>query len=59
VIEGLDPTDIDLEVLTKFLKGKLACGGTIKGNSIELQGNHRDRVKELLATKGYNLENIS
>ena len=59
VIEGLDPTDIDLDDLSKFMKGKLACGGTVKGNSIELQGNHRDRVKELLSSKGYSTENIS
>jgi translation initiation factor 1 len=59
VIEGLDPTDIDLEDLSKFMKSKLACGGTVKGNSIELQGNHRDRVKELLSLKGYSIENIS
>ena len=59
VIEGLDPTDIDLEDLSKYLKGKLACGGTIKESSIELQGNHKDRVKDLLAHKGYSVENIS
>jgi translation initiation factor 1 len=59
VIEGLDPTDIDLEDLSKFMKGKLACGGTVKGNSIELQGNHRERVKELLADKGYSVDNIN
>ena len=58
-IEGIDPGDIDLGDLTKFLKGKLACGGTVKGSSIELQGNHLERVKELLAQKGYNLDNIS
>jgi len=59
VIEGIDPTDIDLGDLTKFLKGKLACGGTVKGSSIELQGNHLERVKDLLAQKGYKLDNIS
>jgi translation initiation factor 1 len=41
------------------MKGKLACGGTVKGNSIELQGNHRERVKELLTVKGYSVDNIS
>lgn len=59
VIEGLDPIDIDLPDLTKYLKGRLACGGTVKGNAIELQGNHRDRVKDILADRGYNIENIS
>ena len=59
VIEGIDPGDIDLGDLTKFLKGKLACGGTVKGSSIELQGNHLERVKELLAQKGFSLDNIS
>ncbi len=58
VIDGLDPADIDLADLTKFLKGKLACGGTVKGSAIELQGNHREKVKELLAKKGYNVDNI-
>jgi len=59
VIDGLDPSDIDLQELTKFLKSKLACGGTVKGSSIELQGDHRERVKELLTKKGYSLDNIN
>ena len=57
--DGLDPYEIDLEDLSKFLKGRLACGGTVKENSIELQGNHRDRVKALLTSRGYSLENIN
>ncbi len=59
VVNGLDPYEIDLEDLSKFLKGRLACGGTVKENSIELQGNHRDRVKALLTSRGYSLENIN
>jgi hypothetical protein len=39
-------------------EARLACGGTVKGSSIELQGNHRERVKELLTEKGYSVENI-
>ncbi|MDD1676424.1 MAG: stress response translation initiation inhibitor YciH [Methanomicrobiales archaeon] len=59
IIEGLDPGDIDLEELTKYLKSRLACGGTIKDGTIELQGNHLDRVKDLLAHKGYKIDNIN
>lgn len=59
VVDGLDPYEIDLEDLSKYLKGRLACGGTVKENSIELQGNHRDRVKDLLTNRGYSIDNIS
>jgi translation initiation factor 1 len=59
IVEGLDPNDIDLEELTKYLKSKLACGGTIKDGTIELQGNHLERVKDLLAHKGYKIDNIT
>jgi translation initiation factor 1 len=58
VIEGIDSGEINLEELAKFLKSKLACGGTIKNGAIELQGNHVSRVKELLIQKGFNPERI-
>ncbi|HJJ55393.1 MAG TPA: stress response translation initiation inhibitor YciH [Methanocorpusculum sp.] len=59
VIDGLDPCEIDLEDLSKYLKSRLACGGTVKENSIELQGNHSERVKELLINRGYSVNCIS
>ncbi len=37
----------------KYLKKKLACGGTVKGNVIELQGEQKERIKKLLIEKGY------
>ena len=58
VIDGLDPCEIDLEDLSKYLKSRLACGGTVKDNSIELQGNHSERVKELLINRGYSVNCI-
>jgi translation initiation factor 1 len=39
--------------LGKMLKKELACGGTIKNDAIELQGDHKEKVKELLAKWGY------
>ena len=58
VIEGIDRSEINLEELAKYLKSKLACGGTVKNGAIELQGNHVARVKELLVKKGFNPDRI-
>lgn len=58
IIEGLDPSEIDLNDLAKYLKSKLACGGTVKDGTIELQGNHRERVRELLVERGFSREQI-
>ncbi len=44
--------------LSKKLKSKLACGGTFKNGRIELQGDHRPRVKQLLIEFGYDPEQI-
>jgi len=52
VIEDLDPS-INLDDLCKKLKRKLACGGTVKGKRIELQGNHAGKVKKILVSLNY------
>jgi translation initiation factor 1 len=57
-IEGINSGEINLDELAKYLKSKLACGGTIKSGIIELQGNHITRVKELLIKKGFSSERI-
>ncbi len=58
VIEGIDEKEIDLDQLAKKLKAKLACGGTIKDNRIELQGEHKPRVKQILIEAGFAPETI-
>ncbi|MDD3159687.1 MAG: stress response translation initiation inhibitor YciH [Candidatus ainarchaeum sp.] len=44
--------------LGKEMKQKFACGGTVKDNIIELQGTHKDKVKNFLIQKGYKKELI-
>ncbi len=58
VVEGISEKSINLNELAKKLKGELACGGTVKDGRIELQGDHRQRVKEFLIRHGYSEELI-
>ena len=59
VIEGLVVSDAELKELASKLKSKLATGGTVKNGRIELQGDHRHRVKNILIKElGYHPENI-
>ncbi|RLF42033.1 MAG: stress response translation initiation inhibitor YciH [Thermoplasmata archaeon] len=56
IIEGLDSNELDLEALLTKLKKKCASGGTIKEGKIELQGDHREKVKETLEEMGFVVE---
>ena len=57
IVEGLDKS-VDSKQILKELKTKLACGGTLKDNTIELQGNHKGKVKPLLMKMGFSNEQI-
>jgi len=58
IVEGFDK-DIDVRELGKELKARCACGGTIKdGSKIELQGDHKRKVKNILIDLGYSAEMI-
>ena len=56
IVEGLDPSDTDMKSLVSKLKTICASGGTIKDGKIELQGDHRDKVKDYLEKMGYMVE---
>lgn len=58
VIEGIDEKEIDIDQLAKQLKAKLACGGTVKDHRIELQGDHKNKVKQILIGAGFAPETI-
>jgi len=52
VIKGIDK-EADPKNVSKKLKTKLACGGTFKEGKIELQGEHKERVRKLLIELGF------
>ena len=58
IVEGIDEKQLDLKELTKKLKSKLACGGTTKEGRIELQGDHKARVKDVLVEMGFSPDMI-
>ena len=59
VIEGIDSRSFDLKKLASYLKSKLAAGGTVKNGRIEIQGDHRNKIKKILVEElGFNPDNI-
>lgn len=58
VIEGIDSKEIDIKDLTKKLKAKFACGGSVKDGTIELQGDHKKQVRDILTGMGFAPETI-
>lgn len=58
IIEGLDGDKNELAQLARRLKSVCASGGTVKNGMIMLQGDHRDKVKEILLEMGHSEENI-
>jgi translation initiation factor 1 len=53
VVSGLNIDAAALAALSKRLKSACGTGGTVKGETIELQGDHRDQLVVLLAKEGF------
>ncbi|KAB7896235.1 stress response translation initiation inhibitor YciH [Rouxiella sp. S1S-2] len=52
LITGIDADDAALDKLAAELKKKCGCGGSVKDGVIEIQGDKRDLLKQLLEAKG-------
>ncbi|MBS3145768.1 translation initiation factor [Candidatus Woesearchaeota archaeon] len=58
LVEGINQKEVNIKEVAKKLKSKLACGGTSKNKVIELQGDHKQKVKEELIKIGFAPETI-
>lgn len=55
VVEGFDDDGVDLDELASTLKRRLAAGGTVDDDRIELQGDHADRLPDVLRDEGFRI----
>jgi translation initiation factor 1 len=54
-VTGVPLRDAELAALAKRLKKRCGVGGAVKDGVIELQGDHRDVVVELLRADGHDV----
>lgn len=52
VVEGLPGAPERIEELARSLKARCGAGGTVKGRTVEIQGDHRERVVAALGALG-------
>jgi len=53
IVRNFVGTDEDLEALGKLLKTKCGTGGSVKDQEIIIQGDHREKVLQILLNLGY------
>jgi translation initiation factor 1 len=56
VIAGLSGVPSALAQLTSELKRMCGTGGTVRGDVIEIQGDHRERLRDELTRRGYTVK---
>jgi translation initiation factor 1 len=53
IVSGFQVSLETLTSLTKVLKNQCGTGGAMKDNSIEIQGDHRQKLLEIVTKLGY------
>jgi translation initiation factor 1 len=56
LVKGLVLSEGDMSALAKALKQACGSGGTIKNGVIEIQGENRERISDILRKLGYKVK---
>lgn len=56
LVTGIPLAEKELTKLAKELKKKCGSGGTVKNGVIEIQGDHRELLADLLGKQGYTVK---
>ena len=56
LIAGLPLSPAELKTMAKSLKQKCGCGGAVKNDIIEIQGDQRDILEQELTSQGYTVK---
>ncbi|RUR53682.1 translation initiation factor Sui1 [Vreelandella populi] len=55
-ISGIPVSEAELKTLAKALKKRCGTGGAVKDGIIEIQGDHRETLREALTAQGYQVK---
>ena len=53
IIEGIELDSAEFKKTAQTIKKKCGTGGAVKGDTIEIQGDDREKVKQVLESLGY------
>lgn len=58
ILDGYNGATEDFKKLTKELKTKLSVGGSFKDDKIIIQGDYRDKIMDILKSKGFKVKRV-